>query len=118
MNPRLIKRLDLLAAIAETQAREDITYLAATLADLSQQRTTLATYQTRLTQSWTNGDQTETAIAQRAEIFCAAARVADTQITTREQQLQTNLDGAVQKLADIQQRRKKLEDFSKALPAT
>lgn len=116
MNPRLIKRLDLLAAIAESQAREDITCLTATLADLGSQRATLATYQARLTQSWTNGAQTETAIAQRAEIFCAAARIADTQITTREQQLQTNLDGAMEKLLDVQQRRKKLEEFSKSGP--
>jgi flagellin-like hook-associated protein FlgL len=116
MNPRLIKRLDLLAAIAETNMRDDIARLTTTLSDLTAQRATLATYQSRLTASWTNGTQTPTAAAQRAEIFCAAARLADTQITTRETQLQTNLEAALQTLTDIKQRRKKLETFSKAGP--
>jgi hypothetical protein len=112
MNRRLIKRLDLIAAGAESKLRDDITRLTATLSELAAQRATLGLYQSRLTATWTDGAATQTATAQRAELFCAAARTAGQQLIVRETQLQSSLETALQNLAGIKQRRKTLKSFS------
>ena len=109
MKARTIGRLDLLAATSEAQIRNEISRLAASIAQIAQQRIVLATYGTRLNQSWREGGVVVAATAQLAGHFANASRDADTQMSAMEKQVKAQLAVAWQNLAAVQERRRSLQ---------
>jgi flagellar biosynthesis chaperone FliJ len=110
MTPRTMDRLDLMAAASETRLLDEIRRLNASLDQLAHQRGVLAAYRDRLAQSWRSGGVVEAGAARRAGHFSAASRSAEVQLDQAEAQARQDLDKALQNLAQVQQRRRGLED--------
>jgi hypothetical protein len=112
MKPRLLSRLDLLAAEQETQLLETIRRQNAALKQTDHQRGVLASYRDRLAASWQNGAPVPAAQASRAGQFSAASHGAEAQIDHAAQLAAERLEAALADLAQVQARRRALGEAS------
>jgi hypothetical protein len=109
MKPQTLARLDLLAADRERRILEDIRAQQATLAQVAQQRSVLASYRARLSESWQGGEQVRAGQARSAGHFVTASQAADTQIDQMEARAHQQLASALATLASTKAHRRSLE---------
>ncbi|OYV40262.1 MAG: hypothetical protein B7Z80_05010 [Rhodospirillales bacterium 20-64-7] len=109
MNPRMLERLQHLAAERERALGQEIARQQAALAQIAQQRSVLAAYRDRLTDGWTGGGTVSAAQAQSADRFVAASRGAEAQVEQAEARARAALAHALAALAAEQARRQQLE---------
>jgi hypothetical protein len=109
MKPRMIDRLDLLAAAGEAQWLQEIARHSRALEQASRQRGLLTAYREKLWQSWQGGTVVDAGAARRAADFIAASRSAEVQIEQMERQAGQQLDLARLGFAQMQERRRGLD---------
>jgi flagellar biosynthesis chaperone FliJ len=112
MKPRLLDRLNLLAAEQETQLLETIRRQNTALKQTDHQHNVLASYRDRLAASWQDGAPVPAAQARRAGQFSAASHGAEAQIDHAAQLAAERLELALADLAQVQARRRALGDAS------
>jgi len=112
MKPRLLGRLNLLAAEQETQLLETIRRQNTALKQTDHQRNVLASYRDRLAASWQDGAPVPAAQARRAGQFSTASHGAEAQIDHAAQLAAERLELALADLAQVQARRRALGDAS------
>lgn len=108
MKLRTIERLDLIAAEGERRLLDEITRHNATLAQVAQQRSVLASYRARLTESWRGGGVVAVGQARAAGHFISASHNADQQIDLMEAHARQLLALALDNLARAQAQRHEL----------
>lgn len=108
-----MQRLDLIAAESERRLLDEISRHNATLAQIAQQRSVLASYRTRLSESWRNGGRVSAGAARAAGHFVTASQTADTQIDLMEHRALQMLAQAMENLAQAQARRHGLGEAQK-----
>jgi hypothetical protein len=109
VKPRLIDRLDLLAAASEARWLQEIARHDRALEQAKRQRRLLAEYRDKLWQSWQGGAVVEAGAARRAADFLAASRIAEQQIEQMERQATQHLERAHLGFAQTQERRRGLD---------
>jgi hypothetical protein len=112
MKPRIIERLDLMAALREAELEADMKRHQAALRQIAYQRGVLASYESRLAESWRRGGVVTAGHAMRAERFSDASRKASGQIDQLERETRALLAEALKQLAALGARR---DDLSEAL---
>jgi hypothetical protein len=110
MKTRTIERLDMLAAETETQLLDQIRQHNETLRQIAYQRGVLGAYRDRLTETWRHGGIVQAGEARRANQFVNASATAETHVDAMERQARLALDQAMFRLAQIQERRRGLDD--------
>jgi flagellar biosynthesis chaperone FliJ len=110
MKTRTMERLDMLAAETETHLLEAIRQHNATLRQIDYQRGVLAAYRQRLAETWRHGGVVRAGEVLRANRFVSASETAETQVDGLERQTRAQLEQAMQKLAQIQERRRGLDE--------
>jgi flagellar biosynthesis chaperone FliJ len=110
MKTRTIERLDMLAAETETQLLEQIRQHNEALRQIAYQRGVLAAYRDRLAETWRHGGVVHAGEVLRANKFVAASETAESQVDVTERQARAALDQASLRLAQIQERRRGLDE--------
>jgi flagellar biosynthesis chaperone FliJ len=110
MKTRTIERLDLLAAETENQLLESIRKHNETLRQIAYQRTVLAEYRERLAETWRHGGVVRAGEVLRATRFVSASETAESQVDGTERQARMQLEQAMQRLAQVQERRRGLDE--------
>jgi hypothetical protein len=113
MNPRMLARLNILAAEQEAQLLETIRRHSAAIRQAGQQREVLSAYRTRLAGTWQDGAVLPAGQARRAGQFAAASQGAERQISATAERAQVQLDAALARLADLQSHRGALADAAR-----
>jgi flagellar biosynthesis chaperone FliJ len=110
MKPRILDRLDLMAAEAEQKLLDEIVRHKTTLDQIDYQRRVLADYRARLTETWRGGGVVYAGQARRAETFAVASDDAAHRIDAEEPRARKMLEDALQNLAAVQQKRRGLQE--------
>jgi hypothetical protein len=80
------------------------------LRQIAYQRTVLAEYRERLAETWRHGGVVRAGEVLRASRFADASHAAETAVDALERQANAHLDHAVQNLAQVQERRRGLDE--------
>ncbi len=114
MKPRILAKLDILAAAREARVQESLRRQTAILAQGEAQREILSAYRGRLAESWQGGTVLPAAQARRASQFAAGAAAAAAQIEAAGAAAAAQMQQDADALAQINAHRRNLAERLRA----